>query len=71
MIDNKWNLGQPTEKGWYLLKMVDEDGHITYDANYLRKGIKGMEWKYAYLGHVIKWQSIADEPEVNMCGGQL
>lgn len=67
MADNKWNLGQPTEGGWYLLKLVDEYGRITYNANYLRNGIKGMEWKYAFFGHVIiKWQSIEDEPEVMM-----
>lgn len=64
---NNWHTGTPTEEGWYLLKLVDEYGRITYDANYLRKGIKGMEWKYAFFGHVIiKWQSIEDEPEVMM-----
>lgn len=65
--DSPWYTGTPTEEGWYLLKLVDEYGRITYDANYLRKGIKGMEWKYAFFGHVIiKWQSIEDEPEVMM-----
>lgn len=64
---NPWHTGTPTEEGWYLLKLVDEYGRITYDANCLRKGIKGMEWKYAFFGHVIiKWQSIEDEPEVMM-----
>lgn len=62
-----WHTGTPTEEGWYLLKLVDEYGRITYYANYLRKGKKGMEWKYAFFGHVIiKWQSIEDEPEVMM-----
>lgn len=64
---SNWHTGTPTEGGWYLLKLVDEYGRITYNANYLRKGIKGMEWKYAFFGHVIiKWQSIEDEPEVMM-----
>lgn len=69
---SSWHTGTPTEEGWYLLKMVDEYGRITYGTNYLRNGIKGMEWKYAFFGHVIiKWQSIQDEPEVMMCGGQF
>ena len=56
-----WHTGTPTEEGWYLLKLVDEYGRITYDANYLRKGIEGMEWKYAFFGHVIiKWQKIEE-----------
>lgn len=67
LAENPWHTGTPTEEGWYLLKLVDEYGRITYDANYLRKGIKGMEWKYAFFGHVIiKWQRIEDEPEVMM-----
>lgn len=66
-VGSPWHTGTPTEEGWYLLKLVDEYGRITYYANYLRKGKKGMEWKYAFFGHVIiKWQSIEDEPEVMM-----
>lgn len=62
---SNWHTGTPTEEGWYLLKLVDEYGRITYDANYLRKGKKGMEWKYAFFGHVIiKWQKI-NEGEKN------
>lgn len=62
--ENPWHTGTPTEEGWYLLKLVDEYGHITYDANYLRKEIKGMEWKYAFFGHVIiKWQKIEENED--------
>ena len=53
-----FNEGMPTEKGWYLLKHKDYDGHITYNANYLKKGIKGMEWKYYHIGDIIGWQKI-------------
>ena len=54
-----WQTGTPNQKGWYLLKQVDEDGNVTYDSNYLKKGLRGdLEWKFAYLGEYIGWQKI-------------
>lgn len=52
----QWNTGEPTEEGWYLLKL-DYEGEIRYAANEWC-WILGWQWKYAMLGEVIAWQRI-------------
>ena len=60
MADNKWNTGLPTEGGWYLLAL-DYEGERRYNANEWTDYGLGPQWRFAYLGEIVKWQKIEDK----------